>query len=347
MGEGELRLNIEELQEFLAETYPNSDVSFEFIVNRIVANLGIIASDYERGTIGDAPFVEVVAWLFAIFTKAEKSLWKELLLKYPNCCSDCLALPCICSSTGGIPMAIPVAKVSSERRYMGEDIINRIERNDFVTPANEIPYINSAPSIDQVLNMLERIYPLNDVIYRHNPDFFFLKFLRSSGRLSDACTKSRFDKSRAKVTDNSLSLFCWVISFWRLSMKGKQSFSATVAVEQRYEIGCPICGEKPCACGDNKYNRLMSFDIVSAEMKTNDPREAFRQQVLELNKSFQDQDIPPLSEGIVDSSKAEVLDGLERKRKALEEMDKASGAASNIAKRLAGLSAWVAENWPF
>lgn len=317
------------------------------MVNRIIANCGLIAAGHGKGPVQDAPFIEIVAWTIAIHTKADRSFWQEVLLRYPNECYRCLEPVCICDATGGAPKDMGVSDVRRERIARGQAIINAISGKTYHGRLAQIPYIDEPPNLDQVSNMLSRIYRRNDTMFRYNPDSFFVEIMRSSGRLADAMSKADSDATRERIVENTLSLFAWVMGYWRLATRDKAGFSPNRLFLERYQRGCPICGRKPCKCGDNRYNRLTSFDIVAVNSNTNDPREEFRAQLRQLNELLAIEKIETVPENTSDKKKDEVLESLAKKREALEEIEKSSEAAVKIGKKIAALATWVSTNWPF
>lgn len=353
-------MNLQEIQKFLSETYPNDNVSVNYIVEKIVANCGLIASNHSEGWKDDFPFVEVTAWIIALSTKGGAVFWEEIIKQYPNCCRKCLGIPCICETTGGVPKDYGVAEVKQILVEQSEIIIRSIrqgplkdgdDKSDLRSytsrDTDAIPYISAPPNLDQIMDMFSNIYPLNDNTYKHNQNYFFRQILRGNGRICASLIKSESDKSRERILTDSIRLYAWIISFWRLSKKGDASFSPTRSFLKRYDKGCPICDSKPCECGDNKYNRFTSFELAASNSRTNDPREEFRAQIAELNKALSEGDLDQIPEETAEKPKKELLEELDKRRKQIEALDKASGNAENVAKRLARLAGWVAEYWPF
>jgi hypothetical protein len=337
-------MNIDEAQKALAKIYPNKDISLHFMIDRIVANAGIIATNHKEGVVKNDPFVEIVSWCMAIFTKAKKSFWQEIILRYPNACYKCLAPVCICHSNGGSPRSIPVWQVPEERKNRGQTIIDGIRLGEDAGRARVIPYISEPPTLDQVSEMFSRIYSRNDIQFQYSPDSFFPDIVRCIGRLSNEISKNNADATRVQLTEYVLSTFAWFLEFWRLSSKKGLNFSPTTAFAKRYSLGCPICGRTPCNCGDNRFNRLMTFDLVIADSRTNDPRAEFRAQLNALNELLTAENIDALPEAVAEKEKATVLTELTKKRQALEEIDKSTEAIGSIGKRIAALTAWVSEN---
>lgn len=340
-------MQLSEMQRFLAEVYPNSDVSLQFMVNRIVANAGIIATNHKEGEFADDPFVEIVSWCIAVFSKGRKSFWEEILLRYPDACYKCLEKVCLCHDRGAAPINVEIWRATEERAARGQAIINAINGGNYASTSVVLPYIPAPPTLDQVSQMLSRIYRRNDIQYKYGKDSFFVDLLRCVGRLAAAVSKNDQDASRAGVTDHILSTFAWVLEYWRLSSKPQRSFSPTAAFLKRYKLGCPICSRKPCNCGDNRFNRLASFDIVAAHTATNDPRVEFRAQLIQLNALLNQQQIDEIPEDLPQDDRKNILSVLEDKRRALEEVGKSTEAAASIGKRISQLAAWVQETWPF
>ena len=338
-------MNLESLQSHLAATYPNDDISVEFMVNRINANLGQISANYEKQFVDDAPFVEVVAWIIALFSNANKEIWKEVVRRYPNCCSDCLSKPCICDATGGIPRDVALIHRTKERHERARSIINSIERGKSGTALNKFPNIGEAPTLDHIVTMLADIYPVNDTIFKHNTTYFFQKLMKSSGRVSDACSRRQDDKRRELILEHSLSLLAWVLGFWRLLSRDISAFSPTGAFLERHGSGCPLCNRRPCQCEDNRFNRLMSFEVAAADSKTNDPREFFKNQLVLLNAELSALNVEQFSEEVVDKDKKSIIEEISKKRKLLEEIEGSAAAVGKVGKRLAAIAAWVVENW--
>ncbi|NBZ88495.1 hypothetical protein [Stagnihabitans tardus] len=339
-------MNLDEMQRQLASIYPNADIPVQFMVNRISANTGVVVTNHLAGTVHDDPFVEIVAWSIAIFSKARKSFWQEILLRYPNQCYRCLEPVCICKPSGGAPREVPIWRAREERISRGNAIINSILSGAHTGKSGRIPYISEPPTLDQVSEMLARIYSRNDTRHQYNRDSIFTDVLRCLGRLSHEMCKKDNDASREALTDHVLSLLAWILAVWRLSSEGRPTFSPTEAFQRRYLRGCPICARVPCTCGDNRFNRLSSFDIVASDMSTNDPRVEFLAQLAKVNTLLQQEALDALPVEMAGSNKNTILERLESKRKALESIDKASDSIGSIGKKLAALTSWVIDNLP-
>jgi hypothetical protein len=192
--------------------------------------------------------------------------------------------------------------------------------------------------------MLRGIYALNDTIYRHNPDYFFVKISKSCGRLAAASLRSHSDGNRERILDELVSLSAWTLALWSLENKDDPSFSETEKVLARFKHGCPSCGHTPCDCGDSRFSKVTSFEIVNESSPGADPRAVALDQLKSLNVELAALNLDTFPVEVAPDDKKSLLDEVEKKSKALQALDKGSAATQNLLGRLGSLTEYV-ENW--
>lgn len=337
-------MNLGEIQKNLAEIYPNSDIPLEFEVNKVIANCGLIAANYEKGAADSSPYIESLAWTMSIFSRNKVEFWRRFLQKFPNCCPLCLELPCICEVTKKLPRRVSVSRRRMEVVEQYETIIPSMEMNSFGKDEGAIPRTAAPPLLDQIVDMLRAIYLVNDTIHRHNPDFFFVKISKSCGRLASALTRSHSDGNRERILDELISLQAWLLAFWRLEFRHDPSFSETEQLVGRFQHGCPSCGRIPCNCGDSRFSKVTAFEIVNQSAPSADAREIAIEQLRAVNRELEAANLEMIPEEEVTRGKSSLLEAIEGKVKIIQAIEKGTAATQKILGRLGALSEYV-ENW--
>lgn len=330
------RTNLFEIQRHLAGIYPNLDISLEFQVHKVVANCGLAASNYENNAADSAPYIEAFAWIMSIFNTSSKVYWEEYYLSLPKCCPYCMKSTCVCSITKKMPAP------DTGYRVRDRDIENQDRARTYINDGN---LNGNIPTIDGMVDDIFSVYPNNFTAWDMNKSFVFAKLLKHVGRLSKACTKSIHDRNRELILRESMRLSLWLFASWRLSVAGSDDFSAGSHFADRYNRGCPICGETPCDCGDARYRRLNTFDLHKPNTTTNDPTKVLNEQIYELNqlvaRSLGNRAVIQ-SEGRAPS---DLISDLNDLSDVLTKVDKKSTELEAVAKRIGSLISWIGENF--
>jgi NTP pyrophosphatase (non-canonical NTP hydrolase) len=239
-------INIQDLQLYLKELYPNNNVNWQELFGYLARSSGYLSKLLIQKKYTSTSFMRALSYLATLANKVNIDLYESFVRKFPNACPYCLSKQCQCSKSGKMPSnGLPAWKIDTELEAKYETLKN----------ANP-----SKKSITGFAVMLEDIYPSNRAIWEFSGPW------RNISKLSEEVSELHEAIAKHSVGDLSINNvgaeFADVLA-WLLTTRSCNEFNQTIGEEivGYYFDGCPLCKIHPCNCQNGKNRNAGLVDV--------------------------------------------------------------------------------------
>lgn len=340
------------MQTYLNDIYrmANGEFAIEAILARMLEALSEATSPFETVDL-HSTFVKALSWYFAFCNRVDINAQICAVRRYPRSCPLCVEDTCVCERTQRLPMRASYLSVGREQtlQMRADRLLMAPDGSRRRAPSFDLNWFSS---------MFSDIYPVNRARWRVNRFYFPAKLLREAGKMANGFRKYRNagsseirDGAKRHLENDSSDFFAWLIGYWSLAALETDDDDLQGRFVERYKSGCPYCHQLPCACPREKRlgNRaeFVSFNLLN---ESPDLARELEQRIAEIKKALEPHpELKELESELENKAKSVsgAMDVLWKIAEKAEKLDRATGGAENIARRVSGAIEWIERTFSF